>query len=63
MAEEPNLIDQLGDDVVITFKPDATEEEIDRFLTDLAYAILAVARHIVDKEEAADSTDMETIDF
>lgn len=37
-------------DLVITFRPDATPEEEDEFLTELAYAILAVARHTVNKE-------------
>ena len=39
------------DDVVITFRPDATPEEEERFLSELAWAILAVARHVVEKEE------------
>lgn len=40
------------DDFVITFRPDATPEEEERFLNELAIAILAIARHLVDKEEA-----------
>ena len=39
------------DGLVITLKPDATPEEIDRFLTDLARAIIAIARHLVALEE------------
>jgi hypothetical protein len=62
---EDNNSKKCPDEVVITFKPDATEEQIERFLTDLAYAILAVARHVVDKEEqeANNVEDMDTIDF
>ncbi len=48
------------DDLVITFKPDATPEEIDRFLTELAQAILAIARHIVARE---DGEELDTIEF
>ncbi|MEP7010182.1 MAG: hypothetical protein ABJC13_07650 [Acidobacteriota bacterium] len=39
------------DDFVITFAPDATPEEEERFLTELAHAIIAVAKHLVDQED------------
>lgn len=53
-------------DYVITFKPDATPEEEERFLTELAYAIFAIARHAVAMEEeqgAEDREELKTIDF
>ena len=34
------------DDLVITFKPDATPEAEARFIKELASAILAIARHL-----------------
>lgn len=37
----------LRDDFVITLKPDATPEQIERFISELAYAIVAIARHVV----------------
>lgn len=53
------------DDLVITFKPDATAEEEERFLTDLARAILAVARHVIAVQEGDESgeKELETIEF
>jgi hypothetical protein len=52
-------------DLVITFRPDATAEEEDRFLSELAFAILAVARHVVMSEPLRPDKDEElgTIDF
>ena len=47
-------------DLVITFKPDSTPEEEERFLSELAYAILALARHLVAKE---DPSELDTIEF
>ena len=38
------------DDFIITFRPDATPEEKDRFLSELAFAALAIARHVVMSE-------------
>jgi hypothetical protein len=37
---------QSFDDLVITFKPDATPEAEARFIAELASAILAIARHL-----------------
>ena len=54
------------DDYIITLKPDITPEEEDRFLTELAHAIFAIARHVVATEEekaAEGKEEMETIDF
>jgi hypothetical protein len=48
------------EDIVITFKPDSTPEEEARFISELAYAILALARHLVAKEEA---TELDNIEF
>ena len=48
-----------SNDLVITFKPDATPEEKDRFLTELAQAILAIARHIVAREDGEELEDIE----
>jgi hypothetical protein len=39
--------ESFDDDLLITFKPEATPEEEERFLTELAHAIIAIARHIV----------------
>jgi hypothetical protein len=44
------------DDIVITFRPDANPEEEECFLSDLAQAIMAIARHVVE----AEPLDMET---
>jgi hypothetical protein len=47
------------DDFIITIKPDATPEELKRFTNELAYAILAIARHTVDNEPAQELEDIE----
>jgi hypothetical protein len=47
---EDNMSRDEGE-VVITFKPDATGEEKDKFLSEMAYAITALARHLVALEE------------
>lgn len=41
------------DDLVITFKPEATPEEEDRFTTELAHAILSIARHLVEMQDTS----------
>jgi hypothetical protein len=46
MTGAPNQSNEF----VITFKPDATPEEEERFLTDFARVLLALARHIIDNE-------------
>ena len=52
------------DDLVITFKPEATPEEEDRFLTEFARAILAVARHLVATQDMPpDGDELETIEL
>ena len=53
------------DDVVITFRPDATPEEEERFLSELAFAVLAIARHVVMSEPLQSDEDekLGTIDF
>jgi hypothetical protein len=38
-------------ELVITFRPDATPEEEERFLAELAHALLAIARHVVAVQE------------
>lgn len=56
-----------NDDLVITFKPEATPEEEQRFLIELAHAIVAIARHVVDTQEEQVDKDngeqVETIEF
>ncbi len=47
-------------DLVITFKPDSTPEEEERFISELAYAILALVRNLVAKEEPSE---LDTIEF
>ncbi|HEY3569931.1 MAG TPA: hypothetical protein VGP73_18500 [Thermoanaerobaculia bacterium] len=42
---------QIAEDLVITFRPDATPEEKEKFISELAYALLALARHLVAVEE------------
>jgi len=56
---------QPFDDLVITFKPDATPEEEDRFLTEFAFAILSVARHIVatQPQRPDEEEELATIEF
>jgi hypothetical protein len=53
------------DDLIITFRPDATPEEEERFLSEFAFAVLAVARHIIATQplEAVDDEKLETIEF
>lgn len=53
------------DDLVITFRPDATPEEEERFLSELAFAVLAIARHIVATQPLPPDADegLETIEF
>lgn len=52
------------DDLVITFEPEATEEEKERFLTELARVVLVIARHLVTlEEEGQRENGLETIDF
>lgn len=59
MTATPDPLDNL----VITFKPEATPEEEDRFLTELAHAILAIARHLVATQDASSDGDgIETIE-
>jgi hypothetical protein len=43
-----------SEDIVITFRPEATPEEEERFISELAYAFLALARHLVAVEEEAE---------
>lgn len=40
--------------LVITFDPDATPEEMERFISEMAYALLALARYLVSVEEEGD---------
>jgi hypothetical protein len=42
------------EDIIITFKPDATPEEEERFISELGYALLALARHLVAVEEGGE---------
>ena len=42
------------EDLVISFNPDATPEEMKRFISEMAYALLALARHLVAVEEDGD---------
>jgi len=52
------------DDLVITFKPEATPEEEDRFLTEFAHAIFAVARHLVATQDTpSDGDGLETTEL
>jgi hypothetical protein len=52
------------DNLVITFKPETTPKEEERFLTELAQAILAVARHLVALQEAErDEHGLEATEF
>lgn len=52
------------DDLVITFKPEATPEEEDRFLTEFAHAIIAIARHLVATQDmSADGDELETMEL
>jgi hypothetical protein len=57
-----NRVPDSLDDFVITFKPDATPEEEERFLTDLAHAILAVARHVVATRDPKEDKAAERLD-
>jgi hypothetical protein len=40
------------DDLIITLKPEATPEEEERFLAELAKVVLAIARHVVAREDS-----------
>jgi hypothetical protein len=52
------------DDLIITFAPDTTPEEEERFLTELAHAIIAVARHLVAKQDGqGDEDELETMEL
>jgi len=51
------------EDLIITIKPEATPEEEERFLTELARVILAIARHVVTLEEALTAEEERAIDF
>jgi hypothetical protein len=60
MTTTPNPFD----DLVITFRPDATPEEEERFLSEFAFAVLTIARHIVATQPLeSDDDGLETIDF
>ena len=49
------------DDLVITFRPNATPEEEERFLSEFSFAVLAIARHIVAMQP--DDEALEAIEF
>ena len=49
-------------DLIITFKPDVTPEEEEKFIQELARVIVALARHLATKE-SLEPEDLETIEF
>ena len=50
------------DGLVITFKPEATPEEEERFIAEFADAVIAVARHLVEKQNVPADSDADSIE-